>query len=124
MDHERADREVWAAAERRAAVPVKLLERPTKADVRTAWLSATLFRWLKRYRERAAPAPSCRGGAAHRRAWCRLRPRFWRLSSATFSISNAAARGRGGGPGSLNGRVASATSRRRRLANWRRLRTA
>jgi len=56
MDHERADREVWAAAERRAAVLVKLPERPTKAEVRTACAAlgvsrATLFRWLKRYRE-------------------------------------------------------------------------
>ena len=36
-----------ALAERRAAVLVKLPERPTKANVRTAWLSATLFRWLE-----------------------------------------------------------------------------
>ena len=36
MDHERANREVWAAAERRAAVLVKLPERPSEAEVRTA----------------------------------------------------------------------------------------
>lgn len=56
MDHERADREVWAAAERRAAVLVKLPERPSEAEVRTAYAAlgvsrATLFRWLRRYRE-------------------------------------------------------------------------
>ena len=56
MDHERADREVWAAAERRAAVLGKLPERPSEAEVRTACAAlgvsrATLFRWLKRYRE-------------------------------------------------------------------------
>jgi putative transposase len=56
MDLERADREVWAAAERRAAVLVKLPERPSAAEVRTACVAlgvsrATLFRWLKRYRE-------------------------------------------------------------------------
>ncbi len=56
MDHERADREVWAEAERRAAVLVKLPERPSEAEVRTACATlevsrATLFRWLKRYRE-------------------------------------------------------------------------
>jgi hypothetical protein len=49
MDHERADREVWAAAERRVAVLVKLPERPTKAEVQTACAAlgvsrATLFR--------------------------------------------------------------------------------
>jgi len=56
MDHERADREVWAAAERRAAVLVKLPERPAEAEIRRACAAlgvsrATLFRWLKRYRE-------------------------------------------------------------------------
>jgi putative transposase len=56
MDHERADREVWAAAERRAAVLGKLPERPSDAEVRTACATlevsrATLFRWLKRYRD-------------------------------------------------------------------------
>src|SRR5271169_5702578 len=56
MDLERADREVWAAAERRAAGLVKLPERPSEAEVRTACATlevsrATLFRWLKRYRE-------------------------------------------------------------------------
>lgn len=56
MDHERADRDVWAAAERRAAVLGKLPERPSEAAVRTACATlevsrATLFRWLKRYRD-------------------------------------------------------------------------
>ena len=31
MDHERADREVWAMAERRCAVLVKLPEQPSEA---------------------------------------------------------------------------------------------
>jgi transposase-like protein len=78
MDNERADREVWAATERRAAVLVKLPERPSEAEVRTACSAlgvsrATLFRWLKRYRETAGPAPGCRGGLARPGAWSRLR---------------------------------------------------
>jgi putative transposase len=54
MDHERADREVWAAAERRPAVLAKLPEQPMEAEVRAVCATlgvsrATLFRWLKRY---------------------------------------------------------------------------
>jgi putative transposase len=79
MDHEPADREVRAAAERRAATLIKLSERPTKAEVRAACAvldlnRATLFRWLKRYRRRPGPAPCFRGGGARRRAGAPLPP--------------------------------------------------
>ena len=52
----RAGREVWAAAERRAAVLAKLPEQPMEAEVRAVCATlgvsrVTLFRWLKRYRK-------------------------------------------------------------------------
>jgi putative transposase len=56
MEHERADLETWNAAERRAAALARLPERLSEIDVEAACAAlgvsrATLFRWLKRFRD-------------------------------------------------------------------------
>lgn len=56
MDHDSTDSAVWAQARSRAEILAKLSDRPDDAELREAMRAlgisrATLFRWLKRFRQ-------------------------------------------------------------------------